>query len=64
MKVIVDRTRCEGWALCEAMAPDVFRVDERNFSEVVDANPSEALWDDVEAAVRDCPTQAIRATRD
>ena len=26
MRIIVDRTRCTGQAMCESVAPDIFRV--------------------------------------
>ena len=59
MKPAVDHTRCEGHARCEETAPQVFRVDEDDKSQVlVDIVPEE-LRDRVEVAVRVCPRQAI-----
>ena len=59
MKPVVDHTLCEGHARCEETAPQVFRVDEDDKSQVlVDILPEE-LRDRVEVAVRVCPRQAI-----
>lgn len=60
MKVTVDRTKCTGLGICEAMAPDVFEVDENGdlvlLTDTVDADG----LDDARAAVEGCPTEALR----
>ncbi|MGQ4601263.1 4Fe-4S domain-containing protein [Nocardia sp. R6R-6] len=60
MKVIVDRAKCTGLGICEAMAPEVFEVDHNGdlvlLTEVVD----DARLDEVRAAVEGCPTEALR----
>jgi ferredoxin len=60
MKVTVDRARCTGLGICEAMAPEVFEVDENGdlvlLTDVVD----DAGLDDVRSAVEGCPTEALR----
>lgn len=59
MKVKVDRELCQGHAVCEQLAPSVFRIDADGKSEVlVDSICSEAM-DAVEEAVWSCPASAI-----
>lgn len=65
MKVTVDRTRCEGHALCAAVAPDAFSIDEDDDLAVVsDENPGKELWAQVRAAAGSCPVIAISVTED
>lgn len=59
MKVIVDLDRCEGHARCVEVAPEVFALNDDGQSEVIVANPGEALRPQIERAVRLCPRQAI-----
>ncbi|MHC3471088.1 ferredoxin [Streptomyces sp. 7R007] len=52
--------RCEGHAVCEAIAPEVFRVDDDGMVQLVaggDHDDAAAL-----AAVRSCPVAALRTT--
>nr|WP_206039984.1 ferredoxin [Rhodococcus sp. HNM0563] len=51
---------CQGHAMCEMEAPDVFRVPKHGTVEVLVDEIPEELRDDVEAAVRYCPTRALR----
>ncbi len=60
MKPVVNHTRCEGHARCEETAPQVFRVDEHDKSQVLMEAVPEELSERVELAVRVCPRQAIR----
>ena len=64
MKVIVDRDLCQGHGVCESEAPAVFTVSKKNVVEVLDESPSEELRSQVEAAVRFCPTHALRIEED
>lgn len=59
MRVIVDPDRCEGHARCVEVAPEVFALDADGFSQVILANPGEALRPRIERAVALCPRQAI-----
>ena len=57
LRVWVDRQVCVGNAMCEAIAPKVFRLNENRQSEAVDpAGDTEAKI--VEAA-ENCPVSAI-----
>ncbi|MCK0089389.1 ferredoxin [Rhodococcus sp. HNM0563] len=60
MKIEVDLDLCQGHAMCEMEAPDVFRVPKHGTVEVLVDEIPEELRDDVEAAVRYCPTRALR----
>jgi len=60
MKVIVDRDLCQGHGVCESEAPAVFSVSKKNVVEVLDESPPEELRSQVEAAVKFCPTHALK----
>lgn len=57
MKIIVDRLKCSGEAVCTGVAPEVFELDEERRAIIIDPHGAD---DDtvVEAAYR-CPPQAI-----
>jgi ferredoxin len=59
MRVTVDRDLCEANAVCMALAPDVFVLDDDDEIHVVQAHPGEERRADVEQAVHSCPKQAI-----
>lgn len=60
MRVEADLDLCQGHAMCELEAPDVFEVPHKGKVRVLDAEPSDDLRPEVAAAVRYCPTQALR----
>jgi len=60
MKVTVDRTKCTGLGICEAMAPEVFEVDENGDLVLLTETVSTDRLDEVRAAVEGCPTEALR----
>jgi len=59
MKVVVNFDLCESNALCMKAAPEVFEVREDDFLYILQENPPEGLRSKVEAAVANCPKQAI-----
>ena len=60
MRVGVDYGLCQGHAMCEVEAPEVFRVGKSDQVEVLtDAVPAEHQ-DAVRLAVRYCPTHALK----
>jgi ferredoxin len=59
MKVVVDFDKCKSNAVCMAAAPEVFEVRDDNFLYILQEEPGEELRDQVEEAVRTCPTGAI-----
>lgn len=59
MKIKVDFDLCESNALCEAMAPEVFELDDDDFLVVKAEETTEATIADVKRAVAACPRAAI-----
>ena len=55
----VDRERCVGSGSCEALAPDVFEVDDEGVLVVHRSEPAGDELGDVEDAVQACPTRAL-----
>ena len=59
MRVVVDRDRCEGNAVCVGIAPDLFDLDDEDYV-MVTKNPipveQEAL---AEQAIAECPRAAL-----
>ncbi len=64
MRVVVDMARCEANGQCVVDAPDVFRLDDDDNLIVLEPNPPEEHWDQVELAVRTCPKHALSIERD
>ena len=59
MKVVVNRDNCIGCGACEAICPDVFRLDDEGISTVFCDDFSKVNMDEVMEAVEGCPTSAI-----
>lgn len=64
MRVQVDLDLCQGHAMCELEAPDVFSVPRKGKVAVTDPAPPDSRRAAVEAAVRYCPTQALKLLDD
>ncbi|MGF7121156.1 ferredoxin [Rhodococcus sp. BE178] len=60
MRVEVDLDLCQGHAMCELEAPDIFRVPKRGQVEIADGEIPDDMRADVERAVQYCPTAALR----
>ncbi|MER5521481.1 ferredoxin [Streptomyces sp. NPDC002763] len=58
MNVVVDLSRCTGYAQCAFLAPEVFRMHGEE-ALMYDPNPDDALRDQVLRAAAACPVQAI-----
>jgi ferredoxin len=58
-RIEVDRERCVGSGTCEALAPDVFEVDDEGVLVVHRSEPAGDELSDVEDAVQACPTRAL-----
>ena len=58
-RIVVDRDLCQGHAVCQSEAPDVFEVSKTGDLTVLDARPPEGRRAAAEAAVRFCPTHAL-----
>jgi ferredoxin len=59
MNIEVDLDLCQGHAMCQLEAPEVFEVPRRGTVVVLDESPPARLRTQVESAVRNCPTQAL-----
>jgi ferredoxin len=60
MRIEVDLDLCQGHANCELEAPNVFQVPKKGLVQILDPEPLESESAAVMAAVRYCPTQALR----
>jgi ferredoxin len=60
MRVEADLDLCQGHAMCELEAPDVFEVPNKGKVRVLEAEPGDDQRAEVVAAVRFCPTQALK----
>ena len=63
-RVVVDYDVCESNALCEAMAPDVFELDDNDDLQVEDPTVTDENRERVEQAVAACPKSALRIVED
>jgi ferredoxin len=59
MRIVVDRSRCEGLGMCEAMAHEFFEVQEDGTMVVLDEHPGQEHRKDLAAAVDACPVLAL-----
>jgi len=65
VKIRVDLDLCQGHGVCAGEAPELFALDAATSKVVVlEANPPEALRAKLAAAVKYCPTRAIRIAED
>lgn len=60
MRILVDRDRCDGLGMCEAMASDYFELDEDEVMHVLEESPPDGARAHVHAAVQACPALALR----
>ena len=60
MRIVVDRDRCEGLGMCEAMAHEFFEVQDDGTMRVLNEYPNEAHRVELQAAVDSCPMLALR----
>jgi ferredoxin len=59
MRIDVDRSRCEGLGMCEAMAHEFFEVGDDGFVVVLDDAPDEGKRAFIRAAIDSCPVSAL-----
>ena len=65
MRVRVDRDLCQGHAMCETEAPDVFVVRKHDDQVTIrDENPPESERAAVQRAITYCPTGALSVEED
>ncbi|MET1000086.1 MAG: ferredoxin [Marmoricola sp.] len=58
-KIKVDFDLCEANAMCEALAPDHFQVDDDDYLQILQEDVSDEHLGIVEQAVASCPKSAI-----
>jgi ferredoxin len=59
-RIEADLDLCVGSGACEALAPDVFEVGDEGTVTVLRPHPEGGELRDVEEAVQQCPTRALR----
>lgn len=59
MKVRVDKSRCQGHAMCNAVAPAVYPIDDEGFVAIDVAHVPEGDEELAKLGVETCPEQAI-----
>jgi ferredoxin len=59
VKILVDRDKCEGLGMCEAMAHEYFEVDDDDVMHVLNDSPDESERAKVYAATQACPVLAL-----
>lgn len=64
MKIAVDYDLCQGHAVCQSEAPEVFAVEDKGQVQLLDERPPDALRAKVEMAVTYCPTHALKIVED
>jgi len=57
MKITIDRTKCEGYAKCIQVSPNVFKLDAKMIADVIDAKAD--TDEKILFAAKLCPTKAI-----
>ena len=58
-KIKVDFDLCESNAMCEALAPGHFQIDDDDYLQVLDENVTDEDLAIVEQAVASCPKSAL-----
>lgn len=58
-KVVADWDLCEANGICEAMAPDVFEVDDNDMLQILDDVVTASNEDRIKRAVAGCPKSAL-----
>ena len=64
LRIELDEVLCQGHGVREGEAPDVFSVSKKGELTILQPNPDESLRSQVEAAVKYCPTHALKLIDD
>ena len=59
MRLHVDNSKCQGHARCNALAPEVFDLDDLGYVSTPSGEVSAALEDKARAGAGACPEQAL-----
>lgn len=60
LRILLDRDKCSGLGLCEAVSPDVFEVGDDGHLRLLAEQVDPARRDELEQACEACPTQALK----
>lgn len=59
-RVLLDLDRCQGYANCVMVAPDIFDLDDATGTAILkQESPDDSLRGAAEEAVRQCPAEAL-----
>jgi len=61
MNIKIDQEKCIGCGYCVSVAPEVFRLNEENKSEVIAEADLSQFEDKIKESAQGCPVQAIIA---
>jgi ferredoxin len=64
MRILVDRDLCQGHAMCEVEAPEVFKTPSAGTVDVLVPEPKADQVEAVRLAVTYCPTHALSIEED
>lgn len=61
MRIHVDRNKCTGIGLCEAVCPELFEVDDDGVLQLIRGEeiPDDVEADQIDSAISGCPTAAL-----
>jgi len=59
MAIKINQETCIGCGFCVSVAPQVFRLNEENKSELIEGADLDQLADKIKEAADGCPVQAI-----
>jgi ferredoxin len=62
MQIVIDPMLCDGHALCETIAPDVFVMGPDEKAHVADVDITDDMMPAIREATMMCPCQAITLT--
>ena len=59
MKVQVNKDLCIGCGACQAVAPDIFEIEDDGLAHAINSDVQDSQKDDALDALEGCPTSAI-----
>jgi ferredoxin len=62
MKIVVDQDKCTGHARCNAVAPDLYELDDNGYCAVTELQIPSGRESDAHAGADECPERAITIT--
>jgi ferredoxin len=59
LRIRINYERCEGAAVCQKVAPEVFLVGDDDKARLINKAPDDGLRDKVLTAIKRCPRRAL-----